>query len=337
MASDKTRILAFTIFRHGERNPLHISENDPHKNLWPEGAGNITKEGKMQALQLGEKYRSLYNTFLSTEYNSNEVYVYSTDTDRSLMTAACCMAGLFPPTEQSKFIPSLNWQPIPIHSERKENDPLYPNLGFIIQPEELYDKNTEENYPKEYEQYVANQDLMKKWLDFTSEGGQSHILKALVTMDTIQIKMSNHLSFDRPADVDITDSAELFLETTNLITKVHPYYIKQGCELLTLVLKRMKECIEGVSPTTFYFYSVHDVTIWSVFGQLNTESLRTKYCGFLTFELHLFPDKKYYVQLWHCIALHEKPYEVSIGPNLGPCLLETFEEIVKASQARMKK
>ncbi|GAB6033432.1 hypothetical protein CHUAL_013317 [Chamberlinius hualienensis] len=245
------------IFRHGQRNPLHVCKSDPHRHLWLEGAGNLTKDGKIQAFQLGEKYRLLYKTFLNSDYNPNEVYVYSTDTDRSLMTAACCMAGLFPPSEENKFNPNLNWQPVPIHSVKKENDPLYPDLGFEIQPEELYDQETEKKYPKDYAYYATRKDLMKKWLDFTStKDGKSHIFKALLTMDTIQIKLMKRLSFDSPAEVDLSSSAELFLRTTNLITKVHPYYVKQGCELLTLVLKRMRERIDGASQTKFYFYSV---------------------------------------------------------------------------------
>ena len=53
-------------------------------------------------------------------YSSDEVFVRSTDIDRTLMSAESHLAGLFPPTDDQLWNPSLQWQPIPVHTVSKD-------------------------------------------------------------------------------------------------------------------------------------------------------------------------------------------------------------------------
>lgn len=53
---------------------------------------------------------------LSEKYDPNEIYIFATDTDRSLMSAAANLAALYPPIGEEIWQPSIYWQPIPIHS-----------------------------------------------------------------------------------------------------------------------------------------------------------------------------------------------------------------------------
>lgn len=52
------------------------------------------------------------------------VRVYSSDTDRTISSAAANLAGMFPPTEDQIWNENLLWQPIPIHVLSKEIDTL---------------------------------------------------------------------------------------------------------------------------------------------------------------------------------------------------------------------
>ena len=48
--------------------------------------------------------------------SSLQVYVRSTDFDRTLMSAEANLAGLFPPDGIQRFNPNISWQPIPVHT-----------------------------------------------------------------------------------------------------------------------------------------------------------------------------------------------------------------------------
>lgn len=48
--------------------------------------------------------------------SSLQVYVRSTDFDRTLMSAEANLAGLFPPDGMQRFNPNISWQPIPVHT-----------------------------------------------------------------------------------------------------------------------------------------------------------------------------------------------------------------------------
>lgn len=41
-----------------------------------------------------------------------------------IMSAQTCLAGLFPPKGDQIWNPKIDWQPIPIHNQRKSNDYL---------------------------------------------------------------------------------------------------------------------------------------------------------------------------------------------------------------------
>lgn len=52
------------------------------------------------------------------------VYIRSSDTDRTLVSALSNAAGMFPPSSEHRFKSNLIWQPIPIHTIKLEDDYL---------------------------------------------------------------------------------------------------------------------------------------------------------------------------------------------------------------------
>lgn len=48
-------------------------------------------------------------------YNRNNIYVRSTDVDRTMMSVSHNLAGMFPPINEQIWNKSLMWQAIPIH------------------------------------------------------------------------------------------------------------------------------------------------------------------------------------------------------------------------------
>lgn len=55
-------------------------------------------------------------------YAKKPIHYTGTDIDRTLMSAASNMAGLFPPNGDQIWNPDIPWQPIPIHTVPKRFD-----------------------------------------------------------------------------------------------------------------------------------------------------------------------------------------------------------------------
>uniref|UniRef100_A0A8C9KKC5 Lysosomal acid phosphatase n=1 Tax=Panthera tigris altaica TaxID=74533 RepID=A0A8C9KKC5_PANTA len=119
MPPTQARSLRFVtlLYRHGDRSPVKTYPKDPYQEEeWPQGFGQLTKEGMLQHWELGQALRQRYHGFLNTSYHRQEVYVRSTDFDRTLMSAEANLAGLFPPNGIQRFNPNISWQPIPVHT-----------------------------------------------------------------------------------------------------------------------------------------------------------------------------------------------------------------------------
>ncbi|XP_060036230.1 prostatic acid phosphatase isoform X5 [Erinaceus europaeus] len=113
------------VFRHGDRSPIETFPNDPIKeSSWPQGFGQLTQLGMEQHYELGQHIRKRYRSFLNESYKHEQVYVRSTDIDRTLMSVMTNLAALFPPEGISIWNPDLPWQPIPVHTVPLSEDQL---------------------------------------------------------------------------------------------------------------------------------------------------------------------------------------------------------------------
>ncbi|BES99835.1 Hypothetical protein NTJ_12652 [Nesidiocoris tenuis] len=105
------------IFRHGDRGPLKSSIDSlpAHSDEWPDGYGELTKVGKMNAYLLGQRLRSRYDKILTPYYKSSNFRAISTRVERAMMSANLVLAGLYPPQDHQKWSEEINWAPIPVH------------------------------------------------------------------------------------------------------------------------------------------------------------------------------------------------------------------------------
>lgn len=66
---------------------------------------------------MGQWLRNRYQDILFPNgFSSKNVQIFSTDTSRTMMSAAACAAGLFPPTKEQIWNKDLLWQPVPIYT-----------------------------------------------------------------------------------------------------------------------------------------------------------------------------------------------------------------------------
>lgn len=80
--------------------------------------------GKKRQYELGKYLRKRYKPLIGTQYSSKNVYIRSSDTDRTLISALSNMAGWFPPSGAQVWKSCLRWQPIPIHTIPLDEDYL---------------------------------------------------------------------------------------------------------------------------------------------------------------------------------------------------------------------
>lgn len=84
------------IFRNADRTPLMLERNEPYwdeQKYWPNGFGQLTKNGRAKAFRLGQLLRLHYDKYLGQKYSVREVYVRSSPFDRCVETAQLIMAG----------------------------------------------------------------------------------------------------------------------------------------------------------------------------------------------------------------------------------------------------
>lgn len=95
-------VLVHSIWRHGSRAPLKLFKNDPNteENDWKGGLGNLLPNGMIQCMELGKKIRALYGKIIDPQYISSQVYIRSSDTNRTLRSATSNMIGLYGSTAQ---------------------------------------------------------------------------------------------------------------------------------------------------------------------------------------------------------------------------------------------
>eukprot|EP00742_Colponemidia_sp_Colp-10_P010178 GILJ01011154.1.p1 GENE.GILJ01011154.1~~GILJ01011154.1.p1 ORF type:complete len:514 (-),score=62.72 GILJ01011154.1:94-1635(-) len=88
------------VCRHGARAPNSIFPTDRNNaSAWPAGLGQLTALGIRQHYLIGAEFRRRYmeqEPLLSSRYAHGQLYVRSTDVDRTLQSAVAQAAGLFP-------------------------------------------------------------------------------------------------------------------------------------------------------------------------------------------------------------------------------------------------
>lgn len=80
--------------------------------------------GKQQHYDFGAYLRRRYSKLLPKDgsYQPDNIYIQSTDVDRTLASAEYCLAGMFPPIGRQIWNESLIWQAIPIHTTPEQLD-----------------------------------------------------------------------------------------------------------------------------------------------------------------------------------------------------------------------
>lgn len=133
-------IFSHILYRHGDRTPVLTYPTDPYSaaSNWPMPLGVLTNTGKQQHFALGQWLRQRYgNVLLSEHYTPKEIYIRSTNSDRTLQSSESNLAGLYPPQGKQIWNDDIEWQPIPVHTVADGDDWL---IGGLVPACPAYDE-----------------------------------------------------------------------------------------------------------------------------------------------------------------------------------------------------
>ncbi|XP_044763019.1 prostatic acid phosphatase-like [Coccinella septempunctata] len=335
---DDTLISAVVIFRHGARTPVDPYPNDPYRSasFWPAGFGQLTNEGKEQQFQLGQWFRKRYADFMPAEYSEKDIYVRSTDVDRTLMSAEANLAGFYPP--QKEFHPGLAWQPIPVHTIEETKDevlamkrpcPKYSQLleelfkqPFFLNISHTYQylyayltrySGTLVNNPDEVE-YLYNTLTIEKSFNYTLPAWTEKVYPE---------KMEYLASLSFALDAYTPQLARL--KAGPLFHLISEHFINFSS---MHSYEHHNHSRENVWNRKFLMFSAHDTTIANVLNSMGLFDMHSPpFAATIIFELRQRVDNSTYLNLFYKnstnpVQLHLKGCELD-------CDLNRFVELMK--------
>uniref|UniRef100_A0A914UN40 acid phosphatase n=1 Tax=Plectus sambesii TaxID=2011161 RepID=A0A914UN40_9BILA len=328
--SDATLTLKFVhaIWRHGDRSPSSTFPTDKGNNesTWPQGWGELTQEGMRQHYALGKLLRQRYDGFLSRAYSQYEIYVRSTSYNRTIMSAMSNMAGLYEPEGDQVWNKDIKWQPIPIHSIPREDDPMLWMDKECPNEAKMYAKVKKLPEVKKIEQEYG--DLLKFLWDKTGLPGNIELDGMWRIFDPLNCEMKNeHTWPDWMNETIWADIVKLYD-----LSAMYYYYTEEiqrlrGGLLLGDILSRMQNRSEGTldARQKMQIYSAHDTTLAGLLANLGALPEHAPgYAAAILVELLQSEDNHYFVEVYYRNDTNStfSPVEVSECPR--PCTLLKF-------------
>ncbi|XP_067619397.1 prostatic acid phosphatase [Eurosta solidaginis] len=296
-------IFAHVLYRHGDRTPIEPYPTDPWKGRknWPVGWGELTNIGKKQHYELGKWLRKRYDSILNLTYSEDEIYVRSTDVDRTLASAMSNLAGLYPPVGEEIWNKNIAWQPIPVHTMPEKLDKELAGKAYCAAYD--YARSTLFNsleFQKLNQRYQYLYDYLTKYT-----GKKVSTLEAVQRLNnTFFIESLYNYTLPEwtkkiyPSE-DMTYIAD-FAFAINTYTR-HMARLKTG-PLIREILQRFRDKTKGsLKPNrSVWVYSAHDTTVASVLNTLKLYDMKSPvYTACVLFELRLDEKNQPFVSLFY--------------------------------------
>uniref|UniRef100_A0A9J8D0J7 Lysosomal acid phosphatase n=1 Tax=Cyprinus carpio carpio TaxID=630221 RepID=A0A9J8D0J7_CYPCA len=295
----------------------------------------VTVEGMKQHFELGQFLKKRYTGFLSEDYDRHEIFIRSTDVDRTLMSAEANLAGMFPPNGSEEFNPDLKWQPIPVHtvpvdkekllSFPLEDCPRYTQLMNETEKTDIF-LNMTETY-KELIEMVRNKTGLEK----------ANIETIWSFYDTLFCEAKHGM---RPPDW-VTPSV---METLKMLKNFGfqilfgIYKRKEKCRLqggllLDQIIKNLSNAAapDSKQEVKMMVYSAHDTTVVALQEALNVfNGLQPPYASCHLIELHQEENGMFTVEMFYRNDTNvSEPYPVSLPGCSQRCPLQDFMNLTR--------
>ncbi|GAB6025569.1 mitochondrial acyl carrier protein [Chamberlinius hualienensis] len=322
----QTLELVQVLFRHGDRSPTDPFPNDVNNAYWietTEGFGMLSNIGKQQHKALGQYLRQRYDGFLNSSYDHRQFSIDSTDVDRTLMSAYCNLAGLYPPSGNQVWNPAIAWQPIPVHTRPTESDYVLSTDSSCPKYDYLFDqvKNSPElvaiNLENKYlYEFVTNQTGFYVYDIFSL----NHVTDALYCDQCHNLTWPSWVPplWDQMWHLhDIKFRYEYAVPELSRL---------KGGNLLGTFISNMKVKSTGIEPTVkVLFFSSHDSTLAAFLGALQLfNDITPPYASAIILELYKDASDVYSVQISYRNDTKVEPYLLTIPNCSNLCPLDQF-------------
>ncbi|XP_015510724.1 prostatic acid phosphatase isoform X1 [Neodiprion lecontei] len=323
-------IFANVLFRHGDRTPITSYPTDPwgNESFWPVPFGELTNIGKHQHLMLGRWLRQNYFYLLPRHYSPHDIYVQSTDVDRTLMSAQATLAGLYPPGGDQVW-GELEWMPIPVHTMPVCDDILL----------------TCRNYCPKYEKELRNvmnspevrkiDDDNKELYDYLRKN-TGYLVQSVNDVATIYDTLHIQVLYNRtlpewtksvyPDKLKAVAEVSYTIPTRNKILQ----RLYSGRLLGEMVDHLVKKANNTLTPNRkLWIYSAHDTTVANFLTTLNVfEPHVPPYSATVLVELRIKAVDNFVVTVSYKNSSAE-PIQLKL-PNCGvACPLDKFVKLTK--------
>uniref|UniRef100_A0A4W5MQA6 Lysosomal acid phosphatase n=1 Tax=Hucho hucho TaxID=62062 RepID=A0A4W5MQA6_9TELE len=325
------------LYRHGDRSPVEGYPLDPHQeSSWPQGFGQLSQEGMRQHFELGQVLRKRYQGFLNDTYDQREIYVRSSDHDRTLMSAEANLAGLYPPNGSQVFNPSLKWQPIPVHTVPLNEDRL---LSFPIPgcPRYKILMNETERTEKYLNMTFQYKDLIAMVQEKTGLKNAS-IGTVWTVYDTLFCEARHNMSAPHWVTPEIMeDLSKLNDFGFEIMFEVYKHQEKsrlQGGVLLGSIVHNISDSALPNSNRSrkMMMLSAHDTTIVALQSSLSIfNGKQPPYASCHIFELYQEDDGSFTVAMFYRNDTTRAPYQLAIPSCDLFCPLKDFVRLTKPS------
>ncbi|XP_040208969.1 prostatic acid phosphatase-like isoform X2 [Rana temporaria] len=339
-AAEKKLKLVIAVFRHGDRSPVKTYPNDEYKeDSWPDGFGQLTQLGMEQHFELGQYLRKRYAGFLNETYNRHEVFVRSTDMDRTLMSAQANLAGLFPPTGRQVWNASIAWQPIPVHTIPLSQDNM---LLFSLDSCPRFAQLVNETSTSE----IFNQ-LTKPYVEFlnTLQNETGYTYKELngpkgpynwwTIYDALFCKKVHNFTLPNWATDTVLENllhlSEISMAACFGMYKQQEKSKLMGGVLVKAILENITQALMPSSKQKLIMYSAHDTTLAALQTALNvTNGQMPPYASCHLFEIYQVDIESYTIEMYYKNDSSAEPYPIALPECSQSCSLKRFTDLTSS-------
>ena len=128
----------FEHFRHGARSSVFVNKQymDMYDIKWI-GDGELTSVGMRMLYLIGVHIRDKYSNIINKNTSSKEILVFSTDLNRTILSAESQLLGMFPPEKGKEIPPDYMKIAYPPNKISKEAQNEIDKLGNISIPSKI--------------------------------------------------------------------------------------------------------------------------------------------------------------------------------------------------------